>query len=135
MAHKGVPKWKQYRELRKRVNKHVDICNSEQRQGDEDLFMSSESDGSDNEMAGIDAYGLGEPSASSGRANVMNNCEDTATCTFEIDNVTDIDDSWQQTFLTVSDTELDDNHLYVSSSESETDGSDETENLALSLAT
>ena len=138
MAHKGIPKWKQYRELRKRVNEHVSICNTEQCQGDEDLSLSSESDGNDNEMAGTGLYG--EPSASVGCASVMQeiaqySCEDTATSTFEINDVIDIDDGWQRTIENVSDSELDERNNLVSSSESETDGSDETENLVFSLAT
>ena len=60
----------------------------------------------------------------------------SAAAMFEVhtNDVSEIDDNWQQEVENAEETLLDGN-LHVSSSESETDGSDENENLALNLAT
>ena len=146
MANKAVPKWKRYRELQKRVNEHVGICNTDQCQGDEDLSLSS--DGSDSELAENNLYV--ESSASFHGPNILQetasqNCEDTAgaensfsaEAMFEVhaNDVSEIDENWQQAVENAEETLLDDGNLHVSSSESETDGSDENENLALNFAT
>ena len=142
MANKAVPKWKRYRELQKGVNEHVlGICNTEQCQGDEGLSLSS--DGRDSELAENNLYV--ESSASFHGPNILQDfsiselwvySSFSAAAMFEVhtNDVSEIDDNWQQAVENAEETLLDGN-LHVSSSESETDGSDENENLALNLAT
>ena len=98
------------------------------------------SDGSDSELAENNLYV--ESSASFHGPNILQetasqNCEDTvgaensfsaeAMVEVHANDVSEIDDNWQQAVENAEETLLDGN-LHISSSESETDGSDENEN-------
>lgn len=146
MANKAVPKWKRYREIKKRVHAHVSCKNSDRsfHRIDEDL----PSDSSDNELASQVLHEESEAKFNS--TNITQNspslnfqdevCQETsfsqegnveATGT----NTDNSSISWQNTFDNAEEIWSDNSvHENVSSSEPETVENDEIDNLTLKLA-
>lgn len=133
-----IPKWKKYRELRKRVNEHVAavssaISNIEHCQSDDDLTenMLAESSSSQNAEWQEAASETCRNHVTFTTVDIENHNSEISdiSCSGEVNGSSEIDFNWQQLGGTAEEILSDRN---LSSSESETDESDD---LALRLAT
>ena len=131
MANESVPKWKRYRDLKRRVNDHVFSVNKTcsllytnhaqcQR---EDVSFSSDKNDLLHEALKQDSDTLG--------------CDGNTDDNFSTDSIItencEINYSWSHIFQDAEHI-FSENSPPVSSSESETDETDESDNLALNLA-